>query len=39
MGQRGCIEPSVYFDGRVFHMWFTGSSGSLLEKIGYATSP
>lgn len=32
-------EPSVYFDGRVFHMWFTGSSGPFMEKIGYATSP
>ena len=33
------LEPSVYFDGRVFHMWFTGSSGPFQEKIGYATSP
>ena len=33
------LEPSVYFDGRVFHMWFTGSSGHFQEKIGYATSP
>jgi len=35
----GVLEPSVYFDGRVFHLWFTGSSGPFLEKIGYATSP
>jgi beta-1,2-mannobiose phosphorylase / 1,2-beta-oligomannan phosphorylase len=33
------LEPSVYFDGRIFHMWFTGSSGPFEEKIGYATSP
>jgi len=33
------LEPSVYFDGRVFHLWFTGSSGPFKEKIGYATSP
>lgn len=33
------LEPSVYFDGRVFHMWFTGSAGPFQEKIGYATSP
>ncbi len=33
------FEPSVYFDGRVFHMWYTGSSGPFIERIGYATSP
>ncbi|MEW5869157.1 MAG: hypothetical protein AB1894_07785 [Chloroflexota bacterium] len=33
------LEPSVYFDGRVFHMWFTGAAGPFQEKIGYATSP
>lgn len=33
------LEPSVYFDGRVFHLWYTGSSGPFLERIGYATSP
>jgi ADP-ribose pyrophosphatase YjhB (NUDIX family)/predicted GH43/DUF377 family glycosyl hydrolase len=36
---KSVLEPSVYFDGRVFHMWFTGSSGPFQEKIGYATSP
>ena len=33
------FEPSVYFDGRVYHMWFTGVNGPFQEKIGYATSP
>lgn len=33
------LEPSVYFNGRVFYMWFTGSAGPFQEKIGFATSP
>lgn len=36
---KSVLEPSVYFDGRVYHMWFTGASGPFQEKIGYATSP
>jgi len=32
-------EPTVLFDGETFHMWFTGSSGPFVERIGYATSP
>ena len=32
-------EPMVLFDGQKFHMWFTGSAGPFVERIGYATSP
>jgi len=35
----GVLEPSVVFDGRALHMWYTGSSGGFEERIGYATSP
>jgi predicted GH43/DUF377 family glycosyl hydrolase len=32
-------DPSVYFDGEIFHMWFTGwDHDSQLIAIGYATS-
>ena len=32
-------DPSVYFDGEIFHMWFTGwDHNSQLIAIGYATS-
>jgi predicted GH43/DUF377 family glycosyl hydrolase len=30
--------PSVYFDGTVYRMWYTGSDGSRF-RIGLATSP
>jgi predicted GH43/DUF377 family glycosyl hydrolase len=32
------LHPSVYFDGTNYHMWYTGSNGSVAQ-IGYATSP
>jgi len=36
----GYYEPSVYFDGALFHMWFTGwDELSGFIAIGYATSP
>jgi predicted GH43/DUF377 family glycosyl hydrolase len=32
-------DPSVFFDGEIFHMWFTGwDHNSQLIAIGYATS-
>ena len=32
-------DPSVYFDGEIFHIWFTGwDHNSQLIAIGYATS-
>ena len=32
------LHPTVYFDGNTYHMWYTGSNGSV-SQIGYATSP
>ena len=37
--EEAVLELSVYFDRRVFHMWFTGSSGPFEDKVGCATSP
>lgn len=31
-------QPSVIFDGELYHMWFTGGDGENLA-IGYATAP
>lgn len=31
--------PSVYFDGLLYHMWYTGSEDGVHDKIGYAKSP
>jgi predicted GH43/DUF377 family glycosyl hydrolase len=36
------IEPSVIYDGSIFHMWYTGlnfNTSPWIEAIGYATSP
>ena len=32
------LEPSVLFDGSIYHMWYQGFGGSN-RRIGYATSP
>ena len=32
------LHPTVYFDGTTYHMWYTGTNGSVAQ-IGYATSP
>ena len=32
------LEPTVLFDGSMYHMWYQGFDGSL-RRIGYATSP
>jgi len=31
-------QPSVLFDGTIYHMWFGGHDGTI-RRIGYATSP
>jgi len=37
----GVWYPSVFFDGTIYHMWFSGqsSSGYASLRVGYATSP
>jgi predicted GH43/DUF377 family glycosyl hydrolase len=33
------LQPSVFFDGTTYHMWYGGTNGDLSERhIGYATS-
>ena len=32
------LEPTVLFDGSMYHMWYQGFDGSI-RRIGYATSP
>jgi predicted GH43/DUF377 family glycosyl hydrolase len=32
-------QPSVLFDGEMYHMWFAGHNGPGTQQIGYATSP
>jgi len=32
-------QPSVFFDGEAYHMWFGGHNGPTNRQIGYATSP
>jgi len=32
-------QPSVIFDGDMYHMWFAGHNGPNNRQIGYATSP
>jgi len=31
--------PSVFFDGSLFHMWYSGGSTGTIRHTGYATSP
>jgi hypothetical protein len=32
------FQPSVFFDGTTYHMWFGGHNG-MIRRVGYATSP
>ena len=31
-------HPDVYFDGNIYHMWYSGNTDDVHYKIGYATS-